>query len=82
NALIYCQKIVYKSVSFGKDGLNPAFNAPRIYYFFASFFNSKGLLEHLPLALRQAIAQFTAYLARMVPEGAPDVAGVLVGAAG
>ncbi|MEN9484364.1 hypothetical protein [Sphaerotilus montanus] len=39
-------------------------------------------LEHLPLALRQAIAQFTAYLARMVPEGAPDVAGVLVGAAG
>jgi hypothetical protein len=39
-------------------------------------------LEHLPLALRQAIAQFTAYLARMVPEGAPNVAGVLVGAAG
>ncbi|MEX8495306.1 hypothetical protein [Sphaerotilus sp.] len=39
-------------------------------------------LEHLPLALRQAIAHFTAYLARMVPEGAPDVAGVLVGAAG
>ncbi|WP_338416504.1 hypothetical protein [uncultured Sphaerotilus sp.] len=39
-------------------------------------------LEHLPLALRQAIAHFTAYLARMVPEGAPDVDGVLVGAAG
>lgn len=37
-------------------------------------------LEHLPLALRQAIAQFTAYLARLVPaSGTPDV---LVSAAG
>lgn len=42
-------------------------------------------LEHLPLALRQAIAQFTAYLARMVPVGAPTgwgEDGVLVGVAG
>lgn len=39
-------------------------------------------LEHLPLALRQAIAQFTAYLARLVPQGEPDVSGALVGAAG
>ena len=42
-------------------------------------------LEHLPLALRQAIAQFTAYLARMVPVGASGggvVDGVLVGVAG
>jgi hypothetical protein len=39
-------------------------------------------LEHLPLALRQAIAQFTAYLARLVPQGTPEVPGVLVGVAG
>ncbi|MEY4908708.1 MAG: hypothetical protein RL260_2426 [Pseudomonadota bacterium] len=39
-------------------------------------------LEHLPLAPRQAIAQFTAYLARMVPGGQPEVEGMLVGAAG
>jgi len=39
-------------------------------------------LEHLPLALRQAIAHFTAYLARMVPEAPADVAGILVSAAG
>lgn len=39
-------------------------------------------LEHLPLALRQAIAQFTAYLARMVPVDAPGVDGVLVGVFG
>ena len=39
-------------------------------------------LEHLPLGLRQAIAQFTAYLARLVPQGEPDVSGALVGAAG
>ncbi|WP_293999988.1 hypothetical protein [Sphaerotilus sp.] len=39
-------------------------------------------LEHLPLALRQAIAQFTAYLARLVPDDPPEVAGVLVCAAG
>jgi hypothetical protein len=39
-------------------------------------------LEHLPLALRQAIAHFTAYLARMVPEAPADGIGVLVSAAG
>lgn len=39
-------------------------------------------LEELPLALRQAIAQFTAYLARLVPGDAPEMADVLVGAAG
>jgi hypothetical protein len=39
-------------------------------------------LDHLPLALRQAIAQFTAYLARMVPGGTPEVEGLLVAGAG
>lgn len=40
-------------------------------------------LEHLPLALRQAIAQFTAYLARLVPHATgAGHDGVLVSSAG